>query len=191
MKIVALTGAGISKQSGIDTFEEQGNSFRDKLSVSYMKSNRDEFNKIIVGMREQVSKAKPNDAHKALSDYGIPVITMNIDGLHNNIAFDGDTAFELHGNISEKYNVIAEDGRPCPYITLYGEPPMTKALIASKQMIYNKTPDILLVIGVSGYTNTGHEIIAHAVTCGAMISHINEDAIVKVRAFLEDTFAKK
>ena len=42
--------------------------------------------------------AKPNDAHKALAEYKIPIITMNIDGLHK---LAGSDALELHGGLPE------------------------------------------------------------------------------------------
>ena len=40
----------------------------------------------------------PNDAHIALTEYNIPVITMNIDGLHQ---LAGTDALELHGGLPE------------------------------------------------------------------------------------------
>ena len=34
-------------------------------------------------MKKKIDEAKPNDAHLSLAQYGIPIITMNIDGLHS------------------------------------------------------------------------------------------------------------
>lgn len=42
--------------------------------------------------------AKPNDGHYALAEYHIPIITMNIDGLHK---LAGSDALELHGGLPE------------------------------------------------------------------------------------------
>ena len=81
MKIIALTGAGISKQSHIPTFMERPD-VREKLFRSYAKRHPEEYNEVIQQLKANMNGAKPNDAHLALAEYKIPIITMNIDGLH-------------------------------------------------------------------------------------------------------------
>ena len=69
--------------------------------------------------------AKPNDAHIALAEYHIPIITMNIDGLHK---LAGSDALELHGGLPK------DDEMDIAYSlfnnsVLYGDPHIKKPLI--------------------------------------------------------------
>ena len=80
MKIIAFTGAGISKQSNIPTFMERPD-VREKLFRSYAQRHHEEYNEVIRQLKANMNGAKPNDAHYALAEYHIPIITMNIDYL--------------------------------------------------------------------------------------------------------------
>ena len=84
---MAFTGAGISQESGIPTFENQ-KELRNKLTREYANSFPDEYNEVIQQLKANVNEAKPNDAHIALAEYKIPIITMNIDGLHKDVGSD-------------------------------------------------------------------------------------------------------
>ena len=97
MTIIAFTGAGISKQSNIPTFMERPD-VREKLFRSYANTHHEEYNEVIKQLKANMNGAKPNDAHYALAQYHIPVITMNIDGLHK---LAGTDALELHGGLPE------------------------------------------------------------------------------------------
>ena len=79
--IVAFTGAGISKASGIPTFQDM-DGIREKLSIDYFMSNTRDFYDVLLGMKKNIDKASPNPAHIAIAEYDLPVVTMNIDGLH-------------------------------------------------------------------------------------------------------------
>ena len=80
-EILAFTGAGISKQSNIPTFMERPD-VREKLFRSYANTHHEEYNEVIKQLKANMNGAKPNDAHIALAEYHVPIITMNIDGLH-------------------------------------------------------------------------------------------------------------
>ena len=97
MKIIAFTGAGISKQSNIPTFMERPD-VREKLFRSYAQRHHEEYNEVIRQLKANMNGAKPNDAHYALAEYHVPIITMNIDGLHR---LAGSDALELHGGLPE------------------------------------------------------------------------------------------
>ena len=97
MKIIAFTGAGISKQSNIPTFMERPD-IREKLFRDYANTHHEEYNEVVKQLKANMNGAKPNDAHIALAQYKIPVITMNIDGLHKQA---GSDALELHGGLPE------------------------------------------------------------------------------------------
>lgn len=168
--IIAFTGAGISRASGIPTFDEQGD-LRTKLDRCFATYHRKEFNKIMQQLVDTCKAAEPNDAHKALAEYNIPVITMNIDGLHNRAG--SQYVIEVHGNV-EKNNVV-----------LYGDsaPKYTEALDIVDRL---SKEDILLIIGTSFYTSISSQIKYTAERNLAKVVIINDDAEHQVRDFLEN-----
>lgn len=168
--IIAFTGAGISKASGIPTFDEQGD-LRTKLDRCFATYHRKEFNKIMQQLVDTCKAAEPNDAHKALAEYNIPVITMNIDGLHNRAG--SQYVIEVHGNV-EKNNVV-----------LYGDPApkYTEALDIIDRL---SKEDILLIVGTSFYTSISSQIKYIAERNFAKVVIINDDAEHQVRDFLEN-----
>lgn len=74
-------GAGISQASGVPTFAEQPG-IRDCLTRSYAIQHPAEYGKVIADMQKACDAVVPSDAHIALAEYDVPVITMNVDGLH-------------------------------------------------------------------------------------------------------------
>ena len=166
--ILAFTGAGISKASGIPTFEDQGD-MRLKLNRGYYRMHKDEVDGIIDTMLETCLKAEPNDAHKALAEYNIPVLTMNIDGLHREAGTKN--LVELHGVL--------------PNIVLYGDP-APEYSTAFNYVSMLKPGDTFLIIGVSFFTLISDQLRIYAMSQGANIEIINEDAEHKVRLFLEN-----
>lgn len=165
--ILAFTGAGISKASGIPTFDEQGD-LRNKLDRYFSYTHPEEFQSVIQNMTDICNKAKPNDAHLALAEYRIPVITMNIDNLHHKAG--SEEVLPIHGNL--------------PHIVLYGDP------APLYEMAYNwvfqlEKGDIFLIIGTSFYTNISEQLMINATIQEAEVIIINEDAEHKVREILE------
>ena len=102
MNIIAFTGAGISKSAGIPTFEEVPN-IKEKLSVEFKIKNPIEFAKVINSLKESVISKQPTRAHKVLAYFQIPIITMNIDCLHQKAG--SKNVIEIHGNV-EKDNIV-------------------------------------------------------------------------------------
>lgn len=169
--ILAFTGAGISKASGIPTFEERaGEAIRDKLTRSFAKAHPNEYNEVIKDMYDICQKAEPNDAHRALAEYKVPVITMNVDQLHQRAG--SEYVLELHGHLPDTI-VLYED--PAPN---YG--------IAYDLIERLQDGDILLIVGTSFYTTVSETIRILARGAGARIVLINEDAEHRVREFLEE-----
>lgn len=109
-KIAVLTGAGVSKESGVPTF-------RDALEGLWAKYNPEELatpfafkkNPKLVWdwyqfRRELVGKAKPNPGHFALAEIQkryphTVIITQNVDDLHEQAG--NHDVIHLHGNIAE------------------------------------------------------------------------------------------
>lgn len=167
--ILALTGAGISKASGIPTFEEQGN-LRDYLSREYARNHPDSFKSIMEDLNDKCEVAVPNDAHYALVEYVIPIITMNIDSLHSRAG--SKHVLEVHGSLRNKNVVLYGDSAP-----LYQE-----AYSWADRLNSN---DVLLIIGTSLYTRFPQEIVQIAENHNTEIITINQDAEKDVRINLE------
>ena len=171
--IIALTGAGISAPSGIPTFQAQPG-IRRKLTRPFANKHPEEHREVIRQMTEACRKAEPNDAHYALAEYHIPVITMNVDELHQKAG----SAFVLpiHGNLPDI--VLYDDPAP-----LYPE--------AFEWVLQLGDYDTLLVIGTSYFTWIAAELKKLAERTGARVLEIQDDAEHKVRAFLENNHIPK
>lgn len=178
--IIAFTGAGISKQSNIPTFMEKPD-IREKLFRSYASSHPLQYNEVIKQLKQNMNGAKPNDAHLALVQYNIPVITMNIDGLHT---MAGSTnVLELHGCLpddSEMDKAYMLYNKP----VLYGDPaPNYQRAYAMVEALTNK--DVFLVVGCSFHTAIACDLRQIAQANGAKVIEIQEDAANNVRKVVE------
>jgi NAD-dependent deacetylase len=195
MDIVAFTGAGISAASGIPTFEELGESFRRSLSRSVFNADPEAFYQNLLKLKAACDKAEPNAAHTALAERDIPVVTMNIDGLHRRAGTKD--LIEIHGSMEcvrcgkcgKEYPFAqAENGCRCPAcgglllhdVVLYEDqiPRLHEALAK----VEGKGK--LLVIGTSFYTSTSGYVVEHARACGREVVIINERAEVEVPKYL-------
>lgn len=178
--IIAFTGAGISKDSGIQTFMENP-SVRDRLTRNFATHYPENYRQTINEMADIIAHAAPNDAHDALYDYDIEIITMNIDGLHEKA---GSKPMLLHGEMPQGEELLYADSlwnKP----VLYGDPAphYQKALMKIDQLTED---DILLVIGASMHTRIAVEIRELAFSNGVEIIEIQEDAQYEVRETLKD-----
>lgn len=178
--ILAFTGAGISKDSGISTFMERPE-IRDRLTRNFATNYPENYRQLIIETSEICRQASPNDAHYALFDHKIPIITMNIDELHERA---GSKPLLLHGSLpnEDQYNYSDQlFNKP----VLYGDPAPNypKAYQMVDQL---KSSDTLLVIGASRFTGVAVEIREIAYANGVNIIEIQEDASFKVREILEN-----
>ena len=109
-RVVVLTGAGISAESGVPTFRGAGglwNNFRPEELATPEAFGRDP--RLIWEWygwrRELVGRCEPNAAHHALAaaarrDAGFRIVTQNVDGLHEIAAgSDGPRPLQLHGSL--------------------------------------------------------------------------------------------
>lgn len=170
-KIVVMTGAGISAESGINTFRDsgglwEGHDVMEVASPEGWRKNRnlvlDFYNK----RRKQALDAKPNKGHLALadleSDFEVIIITQNVDNLHEkagskNIIHLHGELFKVRSTVDEKliYDLSGwelKEGDQCekgsqlrPHIVWFGEmvPEMDSAI---EQTI---DADVLIVVGTS------------------------------------------
>jgi NAD-dependent deacetylase len=169
-RIVVLTGAGISAESGLKTFRDS-----DGLWMGYdvyeVASPRgwaknpelvlDFYNK----RRKEVAHTKPNEAHFALAalekNFNVTIITQNIDDLHERAG--SSEVLHLHGEIFKMRSVndsrtiydikkdiqlgdLAKDGSQLrPHIVWFEEPvPMIE-----KAIEYMAACEIFVIVGTS------------------------------------------
>ena len=67
MKILAFTGAGISKQSNIPTFMERPD-VREKLFRTFAEHHHEAYNEVIRELKANMNGAEPTAAHFALAE---------------------------------------------------------------------------------------------------------------------------
>lgn len=169
-KLIVLTGAGISAESGLKTFRDsdglwEGHRVEEVATPEAWVKNSEQVLRFYNERRKNVAEAKPNAAHIGLAelekDFEVTIITQNIDDLHERAG--STNVIHLHGEIfkmcSEKDKSLikeikgdinigdfAEDGfQYRPFIVWFGENvPMIETAI---KIIYNA--DIFVVIGTS------------------------------------------
>jgi len=169
-KIVVLTGAGISEESGIKTFRDagglwEGHDIMEVASPEGWRKNKELVLDFYNLRRKQLKEVEPNEAHKLLvkleEKYKVVVVTQNVDDLHERAG--SSTIIHLHGELLKvrstlnpeliyewKEDITLEDkcekgSQLRPHIVWFGEevPMMSKAL---HEVI---DADIIIVIGTS------------------------------------------
>jgi NAD-dependent deacetylase len=119
-RIVALTGAGISRPSGIPDFRSEGGLWQldDPMTVASLRgfqANPRRFYGWFRPLLETIALARPNPAHHALAElerHGLlrTIITQNIDGLHQSAG--SREVYELHGHMRGATCVVCEQQAP-------------------------------------------------------------------------------
>lgn len=170
-KLVILTGAGISAESGIATFRGgnglwDGHRIEDVCTPQALQKNRRQVIEFYNERRKEISDKQPNAAHlnlKILEErYDVQIITQNIDDFHERAG--SKNVLHLHGEIrklcssrdvsqtvlmegwEQKLDDLHEDGSLLrPFIVFFHENvPMIE--FAEKLAV---TADIFVVIGTS------------------------------------------
>ena len=174
-KIVVLTGAGISAESGLATFRDSNGLWKQhdakKLaSVAGFEENPQAVLDFYNYRRKQLLEVEPNHAHKILAElekwHDVTILTQNVDNLHERA---GSThVIHLHGELTkvtsskDRLNPCcikdypldkpiclgdkAEDGSQLrPFIVWFGE----YVYAIEVAMDYVKEADIFVVIGTS------------------------------------------
>jgi NAD-dependent deacetylase len=169
-KLVVLTGAGISAESGIKTFRDhdglwEGYNIEDVATPEAWKKHPQLVLEFYNMRRKNVAEAVPNKAHKILASlekhFNVQIITQNVDDLHERA--NSSQVVHLHGElfkmrseqddtlISEirgeiKLGDLAKDGGQFrPHIVWFGEEvPLME--LAYKMV---SVADIFLIVGTS------------------------------------------
>ena len=107
-KLVILTGAGMSSESGIKTFRDSGGLW-EEYDVSEVATpqawakNRDLVLRFYNERRRQLASSKPNNGHLGLAQlekyFDVQIITQNIDDLHERAG--SNKILHLHGELTK------------------------------------------------------------------------------------------
>jgi NAD-dependent deacetylase len=130
-RVVVLTGAGISAESGVPTFRgEEGlwKKFRPEELATFdaFMANPELVWEWYQYRRKIIREIKPNPGHHALVDFQkhfvtFDLITQNVDGLHQEAG--SEEVVELHGNIRKNKCIRCGRRFDTPQETLPGNPP--------------------------------------------------------------------
>lgn len=170
-KIVVLSGAGISAESGIATFRDanglwEGHNVMDVASPQGWHKNSKLVLDFYNERRKNGINARPNEGHLALATleekFDVVIITQNVDNLHEKAG--SSNIIHLHGELFKTRSTIDENlvyemkgwelnlGDCCekgsqlrPHIVWFGEavPMMEKAIIETS------AADIFIIVGTS------------------------------------------
>jgi NAD-dependent deacetylase len=112
-KVVVLTGAGISAESGIKTFRDsdglwEGHDVMEVASPEGFAKNPQLVLDFYNQRRKQLLSVQPNSAHKDLvkleNDFDVTIITQNVDDLHERAG--SSKVIHLHGELLKSRNVV-------------------------------------------------------------------------------------
>jgi len=198
-KTIALTGAGISAESGIPTFRDPGGLWDryDPEEYATIQAFRQNPAKVWRMMKDftELKTAKPNPGHFGLAhleQLGMLdcVITQNVDNLHQ--AAGSREVIEFHGNMRQVVCMSCRKLLPLDEISLeslppycscggvfkpagvfFGEPIPPDAMYRSQEAA--ESCDLILVIGTSAVVYPAADIPRVAKQAGAQVIEINPE----------------
>ena len=170
-RLVVLTGAGMSQESGIRTFRDMDGlweeyDIEEVATPEAWRRNPELVMRFYNDRRKQLYESEPNAGHRGLvdleRDFDVRIITQNIDDLHERAG--SSSVLHLHGELKKARSSVDESliydidgwelkfGQKCakgsqlrPHIVWFGEavPAMEEAIPVAE------SADIMVVIGTS------------------------------------------
>jgi NAD-dependent deacetylase len=170
-KIVVLTGAGVSAESGLKTFRDHdglwhNHRIEDVATPEAWERNMDLVNEFYNERRKNLYEAVPNDAHKALANledqYDVDIVTQNVDDLHERggstrvlhlhgelkkvrSSVDPSLVYELKGWELKRGDLCEKGSQLRPHIVWFGEP--VPLIMEAAKLV--EQADIVIIIGTS------------------------------------------
>jgi len=199
---IALTGAGISVESGIPDFRSRGGLWdkfdpEEYATIYAFQDNPEKVWRMLKEMEQIVDNARPNAAHTGLAELeemGLlkSVLTQNVDNLHQEAG--SRDVIEYHGNsrsltclwCNRKYDYKEKKGEyppkcECgkilkPDVIFFGEAIPSLAMARSSQLA--STCQALLIVGTSAVVSPFNILPRQAKQVGAAIIEINLEKTV-------------
>jgi NAD-dependent deacetylase len=200
-KIVFVTGAGISQESGIPTFRGKDGYWRkyDPMRLATIDAFYENSRLVwewYQERRKNILDAKPNDGHYAISSLAkykdVTVLTQNIDGLHQRAG--SSKVLELHGsiirikctvcdykdNIASSFDFLPPKCR-CgnvlrPDVVWFGE--SLPQDVWHDAIMYAQSCDVMVIAGTSLAVSPANTLPLYAKQNGAILIEVNPEATV-------------
>ncbi len=200
-RIVVLTGAGISAESGIDTFRSSGGLWEqhrveDVATPEAFARDPDLVLRFYDMRRERIQEVDPNQAHEALArldwlwpandDYDLTIVTQNVDDLHERAG--ARRLIHMHGEHLKAW-CAACDARHVWRDTLLERPPclacgetaLRPDIVWFGEMPYRMDEiyaavnrcDLFVSIGTSGAVYPAAGLVREARSAGATTLELN------------------
>lgn len=182
-RLVVLTGAGVSADSGIKTFRDEGGLWEghdvmEVASIQGFRRNPELVLEFYNLRRAQLKEVDPNPGHHALASlepyYDVRIITQNVDDLHERAG--STNVLHLHGELGKARSAkdetcilpwdedirlgdLAPDGAQLrPHIVWFGEA-VPMFIEAARQMT---TADLVVIVGTSMLVYPANSLIDYA-----------------------------
>ncbi|MDG1129545.1 MAG: NAD-dependent deacylase [Paracoccaceae bacterium] len=210
--IVILTGAGISAESGLGTFRDEGglwsqHRIEDVATPEGFARDPGLVHRFYNARRVQAAAARPNPAHHALARLEaaypgeVTIVTQNVDALHE--AAGSRRVLHMHGTLAgalcaacgHRWAAPAEmqPGHPCPACAA---PAARPDVVWFGEMPYHmdqiwdllRAADIFAAIGTSGQVYPAAAFVQDADRAGAHTVEINLEPSATVSDFAETRF---
>jgi len=208
-KIVILTGAGISAESGLGTFRDEGglwaqHRIEDVATPEGFAHNPQLVHDFYNARRSQAAEAKPNPAHDALARLKreakgeVVIVTQNVDGLHEAAGATG--VIHMHGALNGALCAACEHRWDAPLVmTPQDQCPACQAKATRPDIVwFGEMPydmdaiwqhlegaDVFAAIGTSGQVYPAAAFGQHAGRAGAHTVELNLEPSVNSRDFAE------
>jgi len=213
-KIVILTGAGISEESGLGTFRDAGgiwarHAVEDVATPEGFARNPDLVHRFYNARRAKAVGVVPNAAHLALARLeaefsgDVLVITQNVDDLHERAgsrnvihmhgALNGALCHECGHHWAAPLEMHSQDACPVchaqatrPNVVWFGETPYGMDVIDPALA----AADMFVAIGTSGNVYPAAAYAQHAGRLGALTVELNLEPSANSRDFAEHCFGQ-
>jgi NAD-dependent deacetylase len=198
--VTVLTGAGISKESGIETFRDKKDglwSRYDPMTLASPESfaeNPELVWKWYCHRRDQVNQTGPNEGHKVIAKWesrykDFLLVTQNVDGLHEKAGTQ--KIVKLHGTLWEArctktgkvLSFVEEPETIPPYckcgsllrpnIVWFGEALPSGAIEQSVEHVLKS--DVLVVVGTSLVVYPAASLVPYALQAGIPVIEVNPE----------------
>ncbi len=200
-KVVFVTGAGISQESGIPTFRGKDGLWRNYDAMKLATIDAFYDNPKLVWewyneRRQNIFSSKPNPGHKAIAELenflNVVVLTQNIDGLHQKAG--SSKVLELHGSIvkikctvcdfkDEIFTDFTEFPPLCncgnilrPDVVWFGEG--LPQNVWQEAIIHANNCDVMIIAGTSLVVSPANTLPIYAKQNNAILIEVNPDETI-------------
>jgi NAD-dependent deacetylase len=201
-KIIFVTGAGISQESGIPTFRGTDGLWKNYDPMQLATIDAFYENPKLVWewyeeRRKNILEAKPNPGHFAIANLEkckkVIVLTQNIDGLHQKAG--STNVLELHGSIirikctgcgfneeiKDRFETLPPNCTNCgnilrPDVVWFGEP--LPQNVWQKAIAHANSCDVMIIAGTSLVVSPANTLPLYAKQNGAMLIEVNPDKTI-------------